>query len=65
MENRVLWVTDFNPPPCWTARIGIHVFLQAQLDGSGDRSGIMIAHATSNDSGKTFSERALVNSLPM
>jgi len=42
-----------------------HVFFQARLDGSGDRSEKMIAHVVSRDGGATFSGAKFVNAVPM
>lgn len=43
----------------------LHVFFQARLDGSGDKSAKMIAHTASKDGGRSFSKIKFVNPLPM
>jgi len=55
----------FQPSVVTDGRGVIHVFFQARLDGSGDKSEKMIAHVTSFDGGKTFSEIKFINPLPM
>jgi len=55
----------FQPSALLDSKGRLHVFFQARLDGSGDKSEKLIAHVTSRDSGKTFSKMKFVNRTPM
>jgi hypothetical protein len=60
------WVgAGFQPSVLLDHEGDIHVFFQARLDGSGDRSEKMIAHVVSGDGGVTFSEARFINTVPM
>jgi len=55
----------FQPSVVLDHKGNVHVFFQARLDGSGDRSEKMIAHVVSRDAGRTFSQPRFVNTVPM
>jgi hypothetical protein len=55
----------FQPSVVLDAKGRIHIFFQARLDSSDDRSEKMIAHVTSENGGATFSEPRFVNPRPM
>ena len=55
----------FQPSALLDSKGSIHVFFQARLDGSGDKSEKLIGHVISKDNGKTFSNVKFVNQLPM
>ncbi len=55
----------FQPSALLDHEGNIHVFFQARLDSSGDRSEKMIAHVVSRDGGATFSAARFVNAVPM
>ena len=60
------WVgAGFQPSVLADDQGKIHVFFQARLDGSNDRAEKMIAHVTSSNGGKTFSEIQFINAAPM
>jgi len=66
IDGRLRWVgAGFQPSVVLDHKGSIHVFFQARLDGSGDRSEKMIGHVISKDGGRTFSDVRFVNPLPM
>jgi hypothetical protein len=55
----------FQPSVVMDSRGVIHIFFQARLDGSGDRNEKLIAHVTSEDGGKTYSDLRFVSETPL
>jgi len=66
IDGRLRWVgAGFQPSVVLDRHGAIHIFFQARLGGSGDRSEKMIAHVISRDGGKTFADMRFVNPVPM
>ncbi len=55
----------FQPSVLLDPKGTIHVFFQARLGGSGDKAAKLIAHVSSTDGGKSFSELKFVNKIPL